>query len=403
MSTNSLLVENLKGLIAKEKNVVLSAENRGDWDLVGKKCDYIITMLQSLVKLDPGSVDYYRRLEKEWIQKRRNIGKQGSSHRRNSGESNENNGKQSSTRNGLIGEMEKEFKARIQALVSRDRVSWDQIGGLEYEKRVLKEAIFFAAASPDLNVEVPNLKNIILYGPPGTGKTTLARAVSSTLSATFYNASLTELFSRYLGDSERLVKTLFQEARKNTPSVIFVDEVESLFRNRDDPGNSHSTGVLQEFMRQLDGFTEHEFVMVIAATNQPWILDTAILSRFEKRIFVSLPDEKTRESILEIHTKKKGFEVKCSLPDLASKTQGFSGRDLFYVCNEAIRNMLRRANSSLIEKVDSTQNSTSISRKYHVAALLERDFTEALSKVKPVQNPDLMQKYSKWSAEYGER
>ncbi|EQD68987.1 ATPase, AAA-type, core domain protein [mine drainage metagenome] len=125
--------------------------------------------------------------------------------------------------------MEKEFSARISSLISRENYTWDQIGGLSYEKSLLKEAIFFAAASPEINVDVPMLKNILLYGPPGTGKTSLAKAVSSTLSSTFFNVPLSELVSRYVGDSERLVNSLFKEARNRSPSVVFLDEVESLF------------------------------------------------------------------------------------------------------------------------------------------------------------------------------
>lgn len=404
MSTDALLVENLKHLIEQEKKGVQSAEAGGNGKLAKEKCKYILSMINSLIKLDPGSADYYRKLQGVWEKKLSQI-KEGAPPRRSGSRNAGGNGESgdSSGKGGLIDEMEKEFTARIKALISKDNTTWDQIGGLDYEKSLLKEAVFFAAASPEINVEVPNLKNILLYGPPGTGKTTLAKAVSSTLSATFFNVPLSELMSRYVGDSERLVKSLFKVARNTAPSVVFIDEIEFLFKDREDPTNSHTTGVLQEFLRQLDGFTDSGFVMVIAATNQPWKLDSAILSRFEKRIYVSPPDEKTRETILGIHTTKKGYKVDYDLGSLAEHTAGFSGRDLAYLCNEAIRSMLRRANSTLINQVDGNNGDSTGDRKYHISDITEEDFGMALKNVRPVLNEEMMGKFQNWSKEFGGR
>lgn len=403
MSTDSLLVENLKGLIEEEKKGVALAEQSNDGVLAKEKCKYILSMIASLMKLDPGNSAFYQRLESEWNRKLNTIETTGSVRKTGSSSTGKSGGAPEPGKGGLIDQMEKEFTSRIKALISKNNVSWDQIGGLDYEKSLLKEAVFFAAASPEIKVEVPNLKNILLYGPPGTGKTVLAKAVSSTLTATFFNVPLSEILSRYVGDSERLVKTLFKVASDMTPSVIFLDEIEFLFKSRDDPSNSHTTGVLQEFLRQLDGFSENGFVMVIAATNQPWKLDSAILSRFEKRIFVTPPDARTREKILSIHTTSKGYSVDYDLWKLAESTDGFSGRDLSYLCNEAIRNMLRRANSTLIDRIDGKQSSGNEQAKYHIANITEADFDVALSNVRPVINGEMMAKFTNWSQEYGGR
>ncbi|MHB8361503.1 MAG: AAA family ATPase, partial [Thermoplasmataceae archaeon] len=222
MSVDALLVENIKNLIETEKASLIEAEKKGNILLVENKCKAITSMLNNLEKLDYPNASYYKKLEIMWNKKIDEIKKNGfsSGNERNSGrQGNDNSKSNDSKKSGLIDQMEKEFSARISSLISRENYTWDQIGGLSYEKSLLKEAIFFAAASPEINVDVPTLKNILLYGPPGTGKTSLAKAVSSTLSSTFFNVPLSELVSRYVGDSERLVNSLFKEARKRSPSV----------------------------------------------------------------------------------------------------------------------------------------------------------------------------------------
>ncbi|EQD68988.1 ATPase, AAA-type, core domain protein, partial [mine drainage metagenome] len=146
------------------------------------------------------------------------------------------------------------------------------------------------------------------------------------------------------------------------------------FKDRESSQSGNTTGVIQEFLRQLDGFSGEGFVLVIAATNQPWILDKAILSRFEKRIFVSLPDDETRKKILEIHTIKKGYKVEVSISEISNRTDGFSGRDLSYLCNEAIRSMLRRANAGLIEKIEGNNGEGMKMEKYKISEITKTDF-----------------------------
>ena len=401
MSTELLIIENLKGMIESERKNLEIAESCGDQISAASACANICALLRNLSDVDRKNSDYYTRLVAMWEKKLTEIQTSGRPVQQRSGNGSRPNDPDSQ-QDGMIGSMEKEFSSRIRALIVKDAVLWNQIGGLEEEKRLLKEAIFFASASPEINVKVPYLRNILLYGPPGTGKTTLARAASSTLSATFFNAPLSELVSRYLGDSERLVSALFKEARNNAPSLIFLDEVEALLGNRED-GKSGQTGVLQEFLRQMDGFTgSSEFVMVIAATNRPWVLDSAIISRFEKRIYVGMPDPATRIDIIKILTVKRGYGLAFDPVTLQGLTDGFSGRDLNYLCSEAVRIMLRRANADIIDSLDYPgDNSATIPRKYRIVPIQQEDFMAALKKVRPVATKEMMAKFQEWRENYG--
>lgn len=392
MSDDYLQVSGLRKLVEEDIEQEQSMEDAGNFSSAIYFCKKIIANLNVIQKLDGGNPSYTRLLD-TWNKRLSDL----ETHAGGRKDSIKTGGKNKSSK-GYIAEMETEFRERILSLISESPVKWDSIGGLRDQKDIIREAVFFAMAVPDRQVEVPNLRNILLFGPPGTGKTSIARAVSSNINATFFNVPISELVSRYVGDSERIISTLYEVAREKSPSVIFIDEIEALLRTREDHNRS-SGNILQQFLSQLDGFsTDKHFIMTLAATNVPWELDSAILSRFEKRIYIGLPDEETRESILKIQTTGKGYQVSASLKEIARKTGNFSGRDLSYLCSEAIRNMLRRTNKKIIEN---SQDGVDVNNmKYKVSPITQDDFVAAMARIKPALQEGQENKYIRWKENF---
>jgi vacuolar protein-sorting-associated protein 4 len=391
LSADYLTIDNLRKLIGENIKKVSDAESGGDMKKASALCDTIIGELKLLADLDASDRERYLEIKEEWVKKKASLG---------SNERMSRSTQKTKNDSGLIDKMENEFRSRIESLISTADTKWSEIGGLDEEKALIREAFFFARATPSANVKVPKLRNMLLFGPPGTGKTSLAKAMSANIDATFFNANGKELVSRYVGDSERLVGALYETARARSPSIIFLDEVENLVLSRDN-GNSTSSSVVQQFLSQLDGFgTGDNFVMTVAATNVPWKLDTAILSRFEKKIYVGLPDAKTREKILRINTVDKGFEVGLDLSVLSESTVNFSGRDLAFLCSEAIWHMLRRTNRDAIDRSDSVTPPGSGELKYQVGKITQADFDAALEKVKPVADRGMLERYQDWKEQY---
>jgi len=238
-------------------------------------------------------------------------------------------------------------------------VHWEDIGGLEDVKRELREAVEWPLKNPEIfkrfGIRPP--KGILLYGPPGCGKTLLARAVATESEANFITIKGPEVFSKWVGESEKAIREVFRKARMAAPAIIFFDEFDSLVPKRgmgfSDSGVTER--VISQLLTEMDGIMRLEDVVVIAATNRPDIIDPAVLrpGRFDRLIFVPAPDEKGRLEIFKIYTKNMPLAKDVSLEELAKATNGYSGADIEALCREAALNALRRdINAKEVAKAD---------------------------------------------------
>jgi len=233
-----------------------------------------------------------------------------------------------------------------EVLVEIPNIKWDDIGGLDIVKQELKEAVEWPLKYPDsfkrMGVRPP--RGILLYGAPGTGKTLMAKAVANESKANFILVKGPELLSKWVGESEKAVREVFKKARQTAPSIIFFDEIDSLTPRRDMSADAHVTErVVNQLLTEMDGLEELNDVVVIAATNRPDLIDTALLrpGRFDRIILTPVPDEQTRKKIFEVHT--KGMPLKgVDISKLAEMTNGYVGADLEAVCREAAIMALRK-------------------------------------------------------------
>lgn len=276
-------------------------------------------------------------------------------------------------------------------------VDWNHIGGLESLKQEIKEAIVlpFVRGKP-MYVKAP--RTILLYGPPGTGKTLLAKASCNTLNATFFEARISSLLSKYFGESNKLINALFSKARKMQPSLIFMDELDSIAISRDSNIDESTRRVLGQLLTEIEGFNtnQKDTILIMGATNKPWDLDEAIVSRFQKKIYVPLPDKVARKIILQIHL--EGADITgIDIGKLAEKAEGFSGRDISNLCQEAIIKMVRETNPNLENLTVRDLESYSLNHR----PLTEEDFEEAFSKIKPSAQQHSIEKYEEWKKQFG--
>ncbi len=277
-------------------------------------------------------------------------------------------------------------------------LKWEDIGGLRDVKREVREAIILpmVKGKPDF-VEAP--RTLLLYGPPGTGKTLIAKAASSTLKANFFEARTSALLSKFYGESEKIISMLFEKARKNSPSIIFMDEFDAIMVTRDADVHEATRRVISQFLVEIEGFSteKDEKVILIAATNRPWDLDDAMISRFHRKIYVPLPDAEARKHIFEIHL--KGLDLSgITIGQLAGMSEAYSGRDIASVCREAIMFMIRQQNP-MLEELTATQI-----EKYSMChrPLTRADFEHAFSKVKRTVDDKAVGRYEAWKAKMGE-
>ncbi|KAI9012158.1 P-loop containing nucleoside triphosphate hydrolase protein [Phycomyces nitens] len=230
-------------------------------------------------------------------------------------------------------------------LTEKPNVSWDDVAGLEGAKEAIKEAVILPIKFPHFFTgKRKPWRGILLYGPPGTGKSFLAKAVATESNSTFFSVSSSDLVSKWLGESERLVKQLFHMARESKPAIVFIDEVDSLCGTRGEGESEASRRIKTEFLVQMNGVgNDMDGVLVLGATNIPWALDNAIRRRFEKRIYIPLPDAPARARMFQLNV----GSTPCSLTPadykrLAEMTEGYSGSDISIIVRDALMQPIRK-------------------------------------------------------------
>ena len=268
------------------------------------------------------------------------------------------------------------------------------ISGLEAVKELLRESVILPALRPDIftGLRAPP-KGILLYGPPGNGKTLLAKAVAAEAGATFFAISASSLTGSLVGESEKAVRALFQEARARRPAFIFIDEVDSILTSRSEGESESSRRLKTELLIQFDGVQSGDNsggVIVMGATNRPQELDEAARRRFTKRILIPLPDPAAREGIIRTLISKNKHSIKdAQFAELGAATEGYSGADLHGVCQAAAMRPVR-------ELSDIAAAKTSAIRK-----IAKDDVTAALRSTRPSVDQEQLRQLQQWDNQFG--
>ncbi|XP_034284081.1 spastin isoform X4 [Pantherophis guttatus] len=275
-------------------------------------------------------------------------------------------------------------------------VNFDDIAGQELAKQALQEIVILPSLRPELftGLRAP-ARGLLLFGPPGNGKTMLAKAVAAESNSTFFNISAASLTSKYVGEGEKLVRALFAVARELQPSIIFIDEVDSLLCERREGEHDASRRLKTEFLIEFDGVQSsgEDRILVMGATNRPQELDDAVLRRFTKRVYVSLPNEETRLLLLKNLLSKQGNPLtQKELAQLARMTDGYSGSDLTALAKDAALGPIRELKPEQVKNMSASE----------MRNIRLSDFNESLKKIKCSLSPQTLEAYIRWNKAFGD-
>ena len=279
-----------------------------------------------------------------------------------------------------------EPSALREVLVEVPQVRWDDIGGLHEAKQKLKEAVEWPLKKPEVfkRMGIRPPKGILLYGPPGTGKTLLAKAVATESEANFLSIKGPEIFSKWVGESEKAVREIFKKAKQVAPSIIFLDEIDAIAPRRGlYEGTRVTETVVNQLLTSIDGLEKMNDVVIIGATNRPDIIDPSLLrpGRFDELILVGVPDKEARKEIFKIHTKNMPLAKDVSIDELAEMTEGYVGADIEAICREAGMIALR-------ENIDAKE-------------VKMEHFLQAMQQVHPSVDEEMMEYYKEMSKKIG--
>ncbi|GAA0160289.1 non-motor microtubule binding protein [Lithospermum erythrorhizon] len=320
------------------------------------------------------------------------------------------------------------LRSGLDSAIVREKpnVKWNDVAGLESAKQALQEAVILPVKFPQFFTGKRRpWRAFLLYGPPGTGKSYLAKAVATEADSTFFSVSSSDLVSKWMGESEKLVSNLFQMARESAPSIIFIDEIDSLSGQRGEGNESEaSRRIKTEILVQMQGVGHNDDkVLILAATNTPYSLDQAIRRRFDKRIYIPLPDVKARQHMFKVHLGDTPHNLtEGDYQQLAQKTEGFSGSDIAVSVNEVLFEPIRKTQDAefFINTPDGNWvpcgprqpgavqtnmqelEARGLASKIIPPPINRRDFDKVLAKQKPTVSKSDLEVHERFTKEFGE-
>jgi vacuolar protein-sorting-associated protein 4 len=318
-----------------------------------------------------------------------------------------------------------EFANRISSaiLIEKPDIKWSDVAGLAEAKRALMEAVILPLKFKQFFTgERSPWRGILLYGPPGTGKSFLAKATASEAnSSTFLTVSTSDLVSKWLGESEKLIRALFETARNHAPAIIFIDEIDSLLSERSENDSESSRRIKTEFLIQMDGVGKSmEGILLLSATNIPWGLDPAVRRRFEKKIYIPLPDFEARKAMIENKMRKTLNNLTPQQMDnIANMTEGYSGADIKILTREAAMLAVRKLQEAryfreyeghLYPCGPTDPGAVQISlmdpdfpaEKVATPPVTYEDFKESIGRIRPSVSPSDLTRFEEWTKEFGQ-
>ena len=391
-------------------NKAQEADKAEDFPKSARMWENAIKMLNQLIKIDPNkyNVETYKKKVEEYteimegVKKKRVAEPEG--------------GKKDSEEDKL----EKQLSGTL--ITETPNVKWEDVAGLEKAKEALKEAVVLPIKFPQLFQEKRKpWKGILLYGPPGTGKSYLAKAAATETGGQFFSVSAANIVSKWMGESEKLIKGIFDLARKNKPAVIFLDEIDSVLSARNDNENDATRRLKTEFLIQMQGVgKDDDGVLVLGATNIPWGLDPAVRRRFQKKIYISLPDVKARRLMFTLNLGDTENDITDKEFDiLAEMTDGYSGSDIATLTQDAIYGPLRKCQrAKFFKNIDPehivpcspsdpgafrmTMNEIEKPESLVPPKVTFEDYIQSIQKIKATVNQKDLEKQEEFTREFGQ-